>query len=365
MHQREVEKAALAMVLKGALTKDEEHRLRAQIIEKLECTKALQRANEDGNRRCLAMEEAFFKLKQITGVSSLVDMHEKFSSQVGDKSILLLEVKEAEAKLEAVKAAQLRHQASFEDLQSSNSNFNNSNNDNNNNNNNSSGSTGSSSSGKGGYRVTSSGTGNEYMEGGRAGTASMRVALKNNQSDITPSHSTKSNTNTNSNSNISDSSSTSNNNSSNSSPRGPVYPTPYSAFSPRQQDKLSEKAARILNSAGNGIGSGAGAGMRIERSGSTGGTDTVHRTRAANDKYVFTPSVCLIPPMSTWSLSSPSSPFSLLLLCLVSCPFSAILFLSLASNLLFFIFIYSTRNEVIENESMKLKSPNILSNQIK
>jgi hypothetical protein len=292
MHQREVEKAALAMELRGALTKDEEHRLRAQIIEKLECTKALQRANEDGNRRCLAMEEAFSKLKQITGVSSLVDMHEKFSSQVGDKSILLMEVKEAEAKLESVKAAQLRHQASFEDLQSSNSNFNNNNsnssnnNSNNNNNNNSSGSTGSSSSGKGGYRVTSSGAGNEFMENGRAGTASMRVALKNNQSDITPSHSTKSNTNTNtnSNSNISDSSSNSNNNSSNSSPRGPVYPTPYSAFSPRQQDKLSEKAATILNSAGNGIGTGTGAGMRIERSGSTGGTDTVHRTRAANDK---------------------------------------------------------------------------------
>lgn len=299
MRQREVEKAALAMELKGALTKDEEHRLRAQIIEKLECTKLLQRANEDGNRRCLAMEEAFSKLKQITGVSSLVDMHEKFSSQVGDKSILLLEVKEAEAKLEAVKAAQLRHQASFEDLQSSNSNYNNSSNSNNN----SSGSTGSSSSGKGGYRVTSSGAGNEYMEGGRAGTASMRVALQNNQSDITPTPSTKSNinTNTNSNSNISDSSSNSNNNSSNSSPRGPVYPTPYSAFSPRQQDKLSEKAARILNSAGNGIGIGAGtvAGMRIERSRSTGGTDTVHRTRAANDKYVFTPSVCLITPMST------------------------------------------------------------------
>lgn len=341
MLQREVEKAALAMELKGALTKDEEHRLRAQIIEKLECTKALQRANEDGNRRCLAMEEAFSKLKQITGVSSLVDMHEKFSSQVGDKSILLLEVKEAEAKLEAVKAAQLRHQASFEDLQSSNSNFNNSNN-----NNNSSGSAGSSSSGKGGYR---SGTGNEYMEGGRAGTASMRVTVKNNQSDITPSHSTKSNTNTNtntnSNSNISDSSSNSNNNSSNSSPRGPVYPTPYSAFSPRQQDKLSEKAARILNSAGNGT----GAGMRIERSGSTGGTDTVHRTRAANDKYVFTPSVCLIPPMSTWSLSSPSFSFSLLLLCFVSYPVSAILYLSLLSHLLFFIFICTTRDKVVEN----------------
>ena len=300
MHQREVEKAALAMELRGALTKGEEHRLRAQIIEKLECAKALQRSNEDGNRRCLAMEEAFSKLKQITGVSSLVDMHEKFSSQVGDKSILLLEVKEAEAKLEAIKATQLRHQASFEDLQSSNSNCNNNNNNNNNSgsNNKSSGSTGSSSSGKGGYRVTSTGAGNESMEGTRAHTASMRVA-PTSKSDITPSHSTKSNTNTNtntnSNSNISDSSSNSNNNSSNSSPRGPVYPTPYSSFSPRQQDKLSEKAARILNSAGNGygIGTGTGTGMRIERSGSTGGTDTVHRMRAANDKYVLNPSYYL------------------------------------------------------------------------
>lgn len=290
MHQREVEKAALAMELRGALTKGEEHRLRAQIIEKLECTKALQHANEDGSRRCLAMEEAFSKLKQITGVSSLVDMHEKFSSQVGDKSILLLEVKEAEAKLEAIKVAQLRHQASFEDLQSSISNCNNNNNNNNySNNSNNKSSTGSSSSGKGGYRVTSSGAGNEYMDGTRACTASMRVALTS-KSDITPSHSTKSNTNTNtnSNSNISDSCS----NSSKSSPRGPVYPTPYSSFSPRQQDKLSEKAARILNNAGNGYGIeiGTGTGSRIERSGSTGGTDTVHRMRAANDKYVLNPS---------------------------------------------------------------------------
>jgi hypothetical protein len=39
------------------------------------------------------MEEAFSQLKQITGVSSLVDMHEKFSSQRGNKGNLLQETK--------------------------------------------------------------------------------------------------------------------------------------------------------------------------------------------------------------------------------------------------------------------------------
>ena len=89
MRQRELEKEVLAMELRGDLTKDEEIFLRAQIIDKLEKTKSLQRANEESNKRFLAMEEAFSQLKQITGVSSLVDMHEKFSSQKGNKGNLL------------------------------------------------------------------------------------------------------------------------------------------------------------------------------------------------------------------------------------------------------------------------------------
>lgn len=292
MLQREKEKAALVMELRGALTKDEEHSLKSQILEKLERTRAFQRATEDGNRRCLAMEEAFSKLKQITGVSTLVDMHEKFSSQVGDKSILLMEVKEAELKLEAIKATQLRQLASFEEMQSSNSNFHNHNNRNDNNQNDHTDSCGS-SSGKSsirlpsngirlplsGIRLPSSGMGNEYMEGGKACSTSNRVA-PTSRTDITSTHSAKSDTNTNTNSNISSSSSNSNNN----SPRNLISPTPRSAYSlsQQQQDKLHDRTDRSMSDAGNGNGSG----MKWDRSGSAGGNDTVHRVRAANDQYV-------------------------------------------------------------------------------
>ena len=291
MLQREKEKAALVMELRGALTKAEEHSLKAQIIEKLERTKAFQRATEDGNRRCLAMEEAFSKLKQITGVSSLVDMHEKFSSQVGDKTILLMEVKEAEMKLEAMKATQLRQLASFEEMQSSNSNFNNHNNHNNNNHNDHTNSCGS-SSGKGsirlpsnGIRLPSSGMGNEYIEGGKACTTSTRVA-PTSKTDITSTHSAKSDTNTNTNSNISGSSGNSNNNSNNNSPRNLISPTPRSAHSLHQQrDRPHDRTDRSLNDVGHENGNG----MKWDRSGSAGGNDTVHRVRAANDQYVISP----------------------------------------------------------------------------
>ena len=122
MRQRELEKEALAMELRGDLTKEEESFLRAQIIDKLEKTKSLQRANEESNKHFLAMEEALSQLKQITGVSSLADMHEKFCSQKGNKANLLQEVRDAEARLEAVKAGQLRHEQTFLEMQSSGSN---------------------------------------------------------------------------------------------------------------------------------------------------------------------------------------------------------------------------------------------------
>jgi hypothetical protein len=107
MRYREVENETLAMeVLCGKLSKEEEIFLRMQIAEKQEMAKVLQAANEETNKRFLAMEGAFSQLKQITGVSSMVDMHEKFSSQRGSKLSLLEEVRDAEARLEAAKTGQ-------------------------------------------------------------------------------------------------------------------------------------------------------------------------------------------------------------------------------------------------------------------
>lgn len=117
MRNREVEKEALAMeLLCGKLSKEEELFLRVQIVEKVEMAKSLQTANEESNKQFLAMEEAFSQLKQVTGVSSLVDMHEKFSSQKGNKLSLLQEVRDAEARLEAIKAA---HDSAVQEAQSS------------------------------------------------------------------------------------------------------------------------------------------------------------------------------------------------------------------------------------------------------
>ena len=88
MREREHQKAVLAIELRGDLTRDEEHFLRNQITEKMEKTKNLQKANEDSNKKLHAMEEAFAQIKQVTGVSSLEEMHEKFSSQKNNKKAL-------------------------------------------------------------------------------------------------------------------------------------------------------------------------------------------------------------------------------------------------------------------------------------
>jgi hypothetical protein len=62
------------------------------------------------------MEESFAQIKQITGVSSLDEMHEKFSSQKNNRKALEQEVKEAEAKLLAAKKAFGKKEKGFQEL---------------------------------------------------------------------------------------------------------------------------------------------------------------------------------------------------------------------------------------------------------
>ena len=50
------------------------------------------RASEEGQKKLQSMEEAFTKLKQITGVQNVGDMHEKFSNQKSNKLQLEAEV---------------------------------------------------------------------------------------------------------------------------------------------------------------------------------------------------------------------------------------------------------------------------------
>jgi predicted nucleic acid-binding Zn-ribbon protein len=65
------------------------------------------------------MEEAFTKLKQVTGVKNVEEMHEKFSNQKSNKLQLELEVKDAEHRLAGAKKTLSKLEAQFQELKSS------------------------------------------------------------------------------------------------------------------------------------------------------------------------------------------------------------------------------------------------------
>ncbi len=119
MLDREQQKIALLIELKGDLTRDEEHFLRGQLGNKVEKTKHLQRSTEESMKRLNAMEEAFAQLKQVTGVSSLDEMYEKFNNQKNSKKALEVDVKDATDRVAKAKkqVARLEHQ--FQEIKAS------------------------------------------------------------------------------------------------------------------------------------------------------------------------------------------------------------------------------------------------------
>jgi hypothetical protein len=80
---------------------------------------SLHRASEEGLRKLQSMEEAFTKLKQVTGVKNVEEMHEKFSTQKSNKLQLELEVKDAEHRLATAKKLNQRVEQQFQELKSS------------------------------------------------------------------------------------------------------------------------------------------------------------------------------------------------------------------------------------------------------
>eukprot|EP01039_Chlorochromonas_danica_P008374 gene8374-9229_t len=112
-------KAELGVELRGDLTVEEENFLRAQIDERMEKTKNLQKAAEEGLKKLQQMEEAFTKLKQVTGVKNVEEMHEKFSNQRSNKLQLEMEVKDAEHRLATAKKAFQKQEQIFQELKSS------------------------------------------------------------------------------------------------------------------------------------------------------------------------------------------------------------------------------------------------------
>jgi hypothetical protein len=121
MSKREEVKLNLALQLRGELTKEEEGFLKNQLRDKVEKTKNLQKATESSHKRLQAMEDAFLRLKQVTGVSSIDEMHEKFSGQHLNKKSLEVDVKEAETKLLAAKKALSKQEKLFEEVKASGS----------------------------------------------------------------------------------------------------------------------------------------------------------------------------------------------------------------------------------------------------
>lgn len=117
--RREETKLQLALELRGDLTKEEESFLAAQLSEKKEKKHRLEKASEEGSKKLQAMDDAFNKLKQVTGVSSLEEMFEKFSSQKSNKKSLEQEVKDAEARLLSAKKAHAKQERVFQELKSS------------------------------------------------------------------------------------------------------------------------------------------------------------------------------------------------------------------------------------------------------
>lgn len=119
MKERAVVKMELATELRGDLTEDEEVLLRTQLKEKEEKTKRLQRANEESQRRVSLMEESFQRIKQITGMSSLDDMVDKFSVQRINKKNLEKEVSDVEQRLAEAKKLNSKAEQAFQERKSS------------------------------------------------------------------------------------------------------------------------------------------------------------------------------------------------------------------------------------------------------
>ena len=72
-------------------------------------------------KKLQSMDEAFTKLKQVTGVKNVEEMHEKFSNQKSNKLQLEIEVKDAEHRMAAAKKAHTKQESLFQELKSSGS----------------------------------------------------------------------------------------------------------------------------------------------------------------------------------------------------------------------------------------------------
>ena len=119
MKDRELQKQALAIELKGDLTRDEEVFLKSQLSVKVEKTNNLRKATEESHKRLQAMEDSFLKLKQVTGVGSVEEMYVKFNSQQNSKKALEMDKTDAETRLDKAKKVYDAKEKLFQELKAS------------------------------------------------------------------------------------------------------------------------------------------------------------------------------------------------------------------------------------------------------
>lgn len=116
MVKREQMKEELSTQLRGDLTKEEQLLLKDQLEHKEEQTRQLRQATEDCQKLAQELEEAFFRIKRVTGVSNLDDMVEKFASQKTNMAQLANEVKEVEERLAAAKTVKDQKDRAYMEL---------------------------------------------------------------------------------------------------------------------------------------------------------------------------------------------------------------------------------------------------------
>jgi myosin heavy subunit len=121
IRKRDELRMKLAVELRGDLSKEEESMLRSQLASKEEQTRHLKQATEESQKLVQRMEEAFATLKQVTGVSELHDMVDKFARQRSSLQQLEREVRDVEERLSVEKAEKETLQRDFQELKASGS----------------------------------------------------------------------------------------------------------------------------------------------------------------------------------------------------------------------------------------------------
>lgn len=119
LKDREEIKKQFGIEMQGDITLEEELFLKSQIESKLKVVNDLLKQSEQSSNELQKMESAFAKLKQVTGVRVVEEMHDKFLSQNTNKAQLEIEAKEGESRLATIQKQNLRQDAYYQELRSS------------------------------------------------------------------------------------------------------------------------------------------------------------------------------------------------------------------------------------------------------